>query len=136
MSAPQRYFLFLGVLAAVTVALSLGFDWPLGIVALVLFVGWPVIGTLVTLDDDMPGGWSNPDGRAIPEWRTLRWNLEILLCRGSIVVACFAAENHAAPKIALSLFVVAALMALVGFPYVLRHLRAQQSPSPTTVTNS
>jgi hypothetical protein len=24
--------------------------------------GWGAIGHLVTLDDDMPGGWSNPDG--------------------------------------------------------------------------
>jgi hypothetical protein len=34
-------------------------NW-LGGLALILS-GWAVIGHLVTLDDDMPGGWSNPD---------------------------------------------------------------------------
>jgi hypothetical protein len=34
-------------------------NW-MGGLALV-FSGWAVIGQLVTLDDDMPGGWSNPD---------------------------------------------------------------------------
>jgi hypothetical protein len=29
--------------------------------ALVL-LAWGVLGILVTLDDDLPGGWSNPDG--------------------------------------------------------------------------
>jgi hypothetical protein len=27
------------------------------------FSGWAFIGHLVTIDDDLPGGWSNPDGR-------------------------------------------------------------------------
>ena len=34
-------------------------NW-LGGLALALS-GWAAIGHLVTLDDDMPGGWSNPD---------------------------------------------------------------------------
>ena len=34
----------------------------LGLAFLILFVGWPILGTLVTIDDDLPGGWSNPDG--------------------------------------------------------------------------
>lgn len=34
-------------------------NW-LGGLALILS-GWAVIGHLVTLDDDMPGGWSNPE---------------------------------------------------------------------------
>ena len=40
----------------------------LGIALLIFFVGWPIVGTLVTLDDDLPGGWSNPDGSARPDW--------------------------------------------------------------------
>jgi hypothetical protein len=35
---------------------------------LIFFVGWPLGGTLVTLDDDLPGGWSNPDGSVRPPW--------------------------------------------------------------------
>ena len=34
-------------------------NW-VGELALILS-GWAAIGHLVTLDDDMPGGWSNPD---------------------------------------------------------------------------
>ena len=32
------------------------------------FVAWPLGGTLVTIDDDFPGGWSNPDGTVRPPW--------------------------------------------------------------------
>ena len=33
---------------------------PLGVPALIL-TGWAFFGHLVTLDDDAPGGWSNPE---------------------------------------------------------------------------
>jgi hypothetical protein len=35
---------------------------------LIFFVGWPIVGTLVTIDVDLPGGWSNPDGTERPDW--------------------------------------------------------------------
>jgi len=40
----------------------------LGLSFLIFFVGWPVLGTLVTIDDDLKGGWSNPDGSVRPPW--------------------------------------------------------------------
>jgi hypothetical protein len=40
----------------------------LGISLLIMFVGWPIGGTLITLDDDLPGGWSNPTGSERPPW--------------------------------------------------------------------
>src|ERR1700758_1170845 len=40
----------------------------LGFAFLMFFVGWPVLGTLVTIDDDLAGGWSNPDGSVRPPW--------------------------------------------------------------------
>lgn len=43
-------------------------DVSLGIALLIFFVGWPIVGTIVTIDDDLPGGWSNPDGAARPDW--------------------------------------------------------------------
>ena len=45
------------------------FDVSLGVALLIFFVGWPIGGTLVTIDDDLPGGWSNPDGSVRPPWR-------------------------------------------------------------------
>jgi hypothetical protein len=35
------------------------------------FSGWAFIGHLVTFDDDLPGGWSNPDGRQAVPFREL-----------------------------------------------------------------
>jgi hypothetical protein len=50
------------------IAVRLWFDLSLGVSLLIFFVGWPLVGTLVTLDDDLKGGWSNPDGTARPPW--------------------------------------------------------------------
>jgi hypothetical protein len=40
--------------------------------ALIAFVGWPLVGTALTIDEDLPGGWSNPDGKTRPGWLTPR----------------------------------------------------------------
>jgi hypothetical protein len=118
MSTSKRYFIFIGVLAVVAVSVSLGANWPMGYVALALFIGWPLIGTLITIDDDLPGGWSNPDGKTTPEWKTLAWNLEILLCRGSIVVAAFAFQLRDDLPLASGLLITSAATGIVGFRYV------------------
>ena len=44
------------------------FRVPLGFSLMIFFVGWPIGGTLVTIDDDLKGGWSNPDGTVRPPW--------------------------------------------------------------------
>jgi hypothetical protein len=136
MTARQRYFRFLGVLACVAVAVALATGWPIGLVALALFVGWPLIGTLITLDDDLPGGWSNPDGKTKPEWKTLTWNLEILLCRGSIVVAAFGIQYHDDPQLAASLFLCAIVMGAIGFPRIVAALRNQSRAVDGAVTKN
>ena len=58
----------LASIATLAVHFLVGLLW--GWSALAGFVGWPVIGTLVTIDDDLPGGWSNPDGTVRPDWLT------------------------------------------------------------------
>ena len=63
--------LFLGVLTvalagSLVVHYTLGV--PLGFALMIFFVGWPLGGTLITADDDLPGGWSNPDGSVRPPW--------------------------------------------------------------------
>ena len=50
---------------AVHVLLGVGLGWAF----LIFFVGWPVLGTVVTIDDDLKGGWSNPDGSVRPPWQ-------------------------------------------------------------------
>jgi hypothetical protein len=44
------------------------FRVPLGFSLIIFFVGWPIGGTLVTIDEDLEGGWSNPDGTVRPHW--------------------------------------------------------------------
>jgi len=67
--------ILLGIVAIVVhqaTGLSLGLLW------LALFVGWPLVGTLITLDDDLPGGWSNPDGAAVPPWRDAAFGAQLV----------------------------------------------------------
>ncbi len=47
-------------------------DWAkvFGTPALIM-AGWATLGHLVTLDDDSPGGWSNPDGSRALWYRSL-----------------------------------------------------------------
>lgn len=135
MSTLARYLTFLGVLAVVAISVSLGANWPLGYVALALFIGWPLIGTLITIDDDLPGGWSNPDGKAIPEWKTLAWNLEILLCRGSIVAAAFAFQLRNDLPLAVGLLIASVVAGVVGFRYIANILRVRDGTLSTRATN-
>lgn len=50
---------------------------PLGSPALVL-TGWAFLGHLITLDDDAPGGWSNPE-RSRKVWMRSLWILAALM---------------------------------------------------------
>ena len=115
MSSLRRYLIFIAVLITAVLAISFAMSWPLGLVALAVFVGWPLVGTLITIDDDLPGGWSNPDGKTVPEWKTLDWNLEIIMCRGAIVLLAFAFQYRSDQNLALMLFAVSGLIGYFGF---------------------
>lgn len=58
----------LGIAFAGSLAVYAFTSIGLGLSFLIFFVGWSVMGTLVTIDDDMKGGWSNPDGSVKPPW--------------------------------------------------------------------
>jgi hypothetical protein len=48
---------------------------------LAALVGLPIFGLLVTIDDDLPGGFSNPNGTSVSPWK--RWESWVdLLARG------------------------------------------------------
>jgi hypothetical protein len=123
MPALRRYFLLLSALAIVSIGLNAVLPWNLSVTALALFVGWPLVGTLITIDDDFPGGWSNPDGKARPEWKTAIWWADILLCRGAFVVAAAAFDARADERQTIELIAAAVAMAATGFPLVIRSLR-------------
>jgi hypothetical protein len=44
------------------------------------FAGWAAIGHLLTLDDDMPGEWSNPEGEKA------FWRNSLLVLAGKFVI--------------------------------------------------
>jgi hypothetical protein len=94
MSTKRGYLVLLGVLAVIAIALRLVLGLNLGVSTLVLFVGWPLVGTLITLDDDFRGGWSNPDGTVTPVWKTSPFWADIILCRGAVVLVAFAIESR------------------------------------------
>jgi hypothetical protein len=73
-------------------AVHLYFGLGLGLALLIFFVGWPLLGTLITIDDDMKGGWSNPDGAVRPPWlRIPFWGQSIA---GLALASCGAAIDH------------------------------------------
>jgi hypothetical protein len=51
------------------------------------FATWTLAGHLLTLDDEMPGGWSNPDGSAPLPWAALMIKTAVLL--GLVALALF-----------------------------------------------
>src|ERR1700722_19126857 len=107
MSALRKYFLFLAALTIAAVILHAASGWDLGLVALALFVGWPLAGTLITIDDDFPGGWGNPDGKTTPEWKTVAWWANIFLCRGAIALICFAYDARLDKRLSIQLLAAA-----------------------------
>jgi len=58
----------LSVALAGALVAHFAFKLPLGFAFLLFFVAWPLGGTLITSDDDLPGGWNNPDGTVRPPW--------------------------------------------------------------------
>jgi hypothetical protein len=61
-------FVLLGVAFCGAIAVYAFTNIGLGLSFLIFFVGWPLLGTLVTIDDDLKGGWSNPEGSVRPPW--------------------------------------------------------------------
>lgn len=57
-------WIFVASLLAATVAMFMGHQSQARYIAApaLVFSGWVALGHLVTLDDDAPGEWSNPEG--------------------------------------------------------------------------
>ena len=81
--------IWLSVASLVAVVAHFGYGWSFGWVLLLIVFGLPLGGLLVTLDDDLPGGFSNPDGNVPPPWHFKEFWGEILT-RASLGIAGFA----------------------------------------------
>ena len=106
-------FLYPVMASAATLALHYftGISW--GWAALGCFVAWPLIGTLVTADDDLPGGWSNPDGDIRPPWLEAAYWSNV--CLGLAVSFCaFALEAGVGSRASLILAGVAVAAGLLA----------------------
>ena len=66
----KEWLTYPAMASVVTLILHFVVGLGFGVSAFAAFLGWPLLGTLVTADDDLPGGWSNPDGDITPPWRT------------------------------------------------------------------
>jgi len=99
---------------AITAALGLGFGLllrftsggsPVGWSMVALLVVLPLFGLLITIDDDLPGGWSNPDGKVRAPW--LYWeNWTEVASRGAISGVGFAIDAGWHTAQALPLWIV------------------------------
>jgi hypothetical protein len=101
-----------------------GLSW--GWAALAGFVGWPLIGTLVTIDDDFPGGRSNPNGKARPHWLEAPFWGQICLGLG---IASFVAALDAAGSLEAVLVGVGMIAIVLSIVLVRRGHRISGPPN-------
>ena len=120
----KQHLIYLGASALITVLLywlvGIGVGWA----ALIAFLGWPILGTVITADDDLPGGWSNPDGTRKPDWQTSAFGGN-LFGRGAIVCGAFLAQLGLSAPWPAFLVPAGAASALVA-AYLFRRSRASQ----------
>lgn len=80
----KRYGIILAMFCSTAVILSLIWAVPYLYTA-IGFAVWALGGHLITLDDDLPGGWSNPDGSAPFPWAELAIKAAVLLALVGLV---------------------------------------------------
>lgn len=74
----KRYSILLALVCSTAVILSLIWKVPY-LYTLIGFAVWAFAGHLITIDDDLPNGWSNPD-RSVPiPWTELAIKAGVLL---------------------------------------------------------
>jgi len=121
----RHYISVLGIMIVLATVARLFWTIPSGVSLLVLLIGWPLVGTMLTIDDDLPGGWSNPDGTLVPEWKMPWWWADLMLVRGAIVVAAFAIEGALVNGFSLYPWIVVALMVIAGLPVFIKGVREE-----------
>jgi hypothetical protein len=95
------------------------FNVSLGLSFLIFFVGWPVVGMLITMDDDLKGGWSNPDGSVPPRWLQARFWGQII-CGLALSSVGAAVDVGWRAEASAWYWVFAALGFAVGIPMIKR----------------
>lgn len=76
-------YLLIPLAVVLGTAICLSAFWQVAyIYTLIGFSGLVVVGHLVTIDDDFPGGWSNPDGSQTFPWKELLLKVGVLFFLG------------------------------------------------------
>ena len=76
-SEVKRYGILLAMICSTAVILFLMWKVPYLYTA-IGFAVWAFVGHLITIDDDIPGGWSNPDGDIPFPWAVLAIKAAVL----------------------------------------------------------
>lgn len=80
----KRYGIILAVFCSIAAILSWVWKVPYFYTA-IGFAIWAFAGHLITIDDDLQGGWSNPDGSAPLPWVELAIKASVLLILAGLV---------------------------------------------------
>lgn len=88
----SSYLRAVGIIGGITVVIAVALSVLWRVPYIFTFVGvatLALIGHFVTIDDDLPGGWSNPDGSRPFPWRELMIKVAIVLgfCLAALVPA-------------------------------------------------
>lgn len=84
--------IFVTSLLAATVAMFMGHQSQANYIAApaLVFSGWAALGHLVTLDDDAPGEWSNPEGSKAIWHRSIRELIIKIVVFAAVGIAFYA----------------------------------------------
>jgi hypothetical protein len=74
----KRCGIMFAMVCLTAVLLSLVWKVPY-LYTMIAFAVWPFVGHLITIDDDIRGGWSNPDGSISFPWAELAIKAAVLL---------------------------------------------------------
>jgi hypothetical protein len=88
----KHYSIMLLLIVSTAIALSYVRGIPY-IYTLIGFSVWALLGHLVTIDDDMKGGWSNPDGSEPFPWLELLVKVAIFVGLCAIAALCTSVRN-------------------------------------------
>lgn len=80
----KRYGIILAMFCTTAVILSSIWAVPYLYTA-IGFATWALAGQLITIDDDLPGGWSNPDGSVPFPWLELGITAAVLFALVGLV---------------------------------------------------
>jgi hypothetical protein len=109
-----RSLAFVAFGLALTAVLHIFLQFPIGPTALIILVGWPLVGTIITIDDDLPGGWSNPDGTVRPPWKSAFFWADIVFRLALAFALCAIGEGKTSSAVIFWLLCVTAFLFLFG----------------------